>query len=721
MSFLLKDTIHRSLVDTVYNEFLSRRANYYYFIGNVLEWDNPQNPDTPEVTQAYEHYTRNGIFGVKKINLRDVSYVVPRIDWTTGTVYDQYDGEYSSTFTSDSGATSLKAANFYVLTSTYGVYKCIFNNNGAESTEEPSGQDITMITTSDGYVWKYLYTIPLSSQNRFLTADYMPVQRAVTNAYYSKGEVSSIVIDNKGSGYLGNAEVTLSVQGTFLGGTGNSIANLTPVLNSAGEFIDIIIEDPGANYKTASIVITDNLGAGTSHYNNISNVRIFNPGAGYNAAVIANTTVAITTTGALQPTANAYANLIFSSNALVDVVLTNKGYGYTSTAIKNNTSITISTTGAIQPTSNATANLYFSNSAILTPVLVNGAFHSVLIEDEGIGYSANSQTTIAVNGDGTGAVLSPFVNPNGQIDDIIIEERGNGYTYLNISIASATGTGANAYANLSVDDLDTLQTVVELSAVPGALHAFRVEDGGTGYSYANVSVVGDGESFTGEVVLADNAVSYITVTTPGLGYTYANVTITGDGANANVTAILSPYGGHGSDPVRELNADTLMFTSTINNEKNQGIIVDNDYRQFGIIKDIKQYGAGQAYASSLNGGLAYTGVTGSACYLLTMDTVSGLVADTTLQHTMGTSVRSAEVIQVIPATNQILMAYKDTHDYAVGDVLVDTTSNTSYTISAIDAEPEINKFSGDLLYIDNRTAASYSAQQLVTLRTVIKL
>ena len=70
-----------------------------------------------------------------------------------------------------------------------------------------------------------MYTIPLSSQNRFLTADFMPVQRAVTQAYYSRGEVSSVTIDNPGSGYSGNAEVSLSVVGTFLGGSGNSIAN----------------------------------------------------------------------------------------------------------------------------------------------------------------------------------------------------------------------------------------------------------------------------------------------------------------------------------------------------------------------------------------------------------------------------------------------------------------------------------------------------------------
>jgi len=337
MSFLLKDTIHQSLVETVYNEILSRRSNYYYFIGNVLDWADPANPASPEATRDYERYTRNGILSVKKISFRDISYVVPRINWVTGTVYDQYDGNYSATFPSSNGATRLKDANFYVLTTTYGVYKCIFNKNGAKSTEEPFGQDITTITTADGYVWKYLYTIPLSSQNRFLTVDYMPVQKAVTNTYYSKGEVSSIIIDTPGSGYLGNADVTLTVQGQFLGLTGNSIANLTPVFNTSGEFIDVVIKNAGANYKTATISINDASDKGTSLLKNISNVKIYTPGAGYITAAAANTTASIITTGAVQPTANAFANLIFSSNVLVDIVLTNKGTGYNSNVIANTT------------------------------------------------------------------------------------------------------------------------------------------------------------------------------------------------------------------------------------------------------------------------------------------------------------------------------------------------------------------------------------------------
>jgi hypothetical protein len=224
-------------------------------------------------------------------------------------------------------------------------------------------------------------------------------------------------------------------------------------------------------------------------------------------------------------------------------------------------------------------------------------------------------------------------------------------------------------------------------------------------------VSGDGTGFSGNVIIANNTISYISVLSPGSGYSYANVTITGDGANANVSAIISPYRGHGSDPVKELFADTLMFTSTINNEKNQGVDVKNDYRQFGIIKNLKQYG----------NELAFANVIGSACYLVTMDTISGLNRDTILTHLVGTTKRYFEVVEVVPSTNQILVQNKNNHDVSTGDVLTDETSDLDYAITAVTINPTINKFSGDLLYIDNRTSVSYSEQQLVTLRTVIKL
>jgi hypothetical protein len=253
--------------------------------------------------------------------------------------------------------------------------------------------------------------------------------------------------------------------------------------------------------------------------------------------------------------------------------------------------------------------------------------------------------------------------------------------------------------------------VVELSAVDGGIHAFRVANVGSGYSYANVVVTGDGSGFAGNVVLANNTISYITVQAPGAGYTFANVIITGNGANANVSAIISPTGGHGSDPVKELFADTLMFTSTINNEKNHGVLVQNDYRQFGIIRDIDKFTSDQAYAN----------VTGSACYLVTTDTVSGLARDDILTITINSAKRSYEVVEIVNSSSQLLLQDKNNYALLVGDVLTDETSNLNYQVTVINKTPDINKFSGDLLFIDNRTAVSYSEQQLVTLRTVLKL
>lgn len=710
MPFLLKSAFHQSLVETIYNDFLSGRSSYYYFIGRVIDWANELNPTTPEDTADYERLTRNNIITTKRINLRDISLVTRRIDWVANTVYDQFDGNYSDDYPASSGATSLKDANFYVLTSEFNVYKCLFNNNGAPSTDEPTGVDTTPILTSDGYIWKYLYTVTLATRNRFLTADFMPVQRSVTNAFYSNGEISSVIVDSQGSGYLGNSNVTLTVSGEFLGGNGNVVASLTPVLNTSGEIIDVRIDNPGNNYRTATVVINEQNYTGRSKHKSVSNVKIFNPGSGYSTAARNNTTVTIATTGVFQPTANAFANLIFSSNALVDIVITNPGTGYTTQA-QSNTTITVSTSGSSQPTANATANLFFANSAILTPVILNKQISDVIINDPGTGYESNLQTYVTIFGDGTGAVLTPFINSAGQLQDVIIEERGQGYTYADISIVSSTGSNANAYVNLSLSDLETLQEVVELAAVKGAVNAFRVHNGGENYSYANVVLTGNGVNFTGNVVLLDNSVSYIQVITPGQNYTYGNVSIVGDGSNANVSAIFSPAGGHGSDPVSELFADTIMFTSTINNEKNHGYTVDNDYRQFGIIKNLKAF----------NNVSTFTGVLGTGTYLVTLSSVSGLSQDMELELYDGSLTKKFQIVRVISDSNKLLIQNMNEHELAADDILVDPLSEIPYTIINVDETPSINKFSGQLLFTDNRTTVSYNDQQLVTLRTVIRL
>jgi len=713
MSFLFKDGVRVTTIESIFNDIFSRRGNYYYFIGKILPWANPLDPDIPLDTQSYEYETRNKILAVKLISIADVSFVIPRINWTLGTVYDQFDGDYSDSFPAASGATNIRSAKFYVLNSFFNVYKCISNNGGIPSTIEPTGTDLTTTATADGYIWKYLYTIPLSSRNKFFTENFMPVQKAVLNPFYSDGQVDKIVVDSRGSGYFGNSEVTLQVNGTFKSNVGNVVAQLTPVFTIGGSIQDVVIKNAGNNYSSANISIIDNAGTGTSLYKNLINVEITDPGSGYTSDVQANTTATIFTTGT-QPDAPAAVSLTFNANSVVAITIVNPGSGYTS-EVTSNTSVVISTSGNAQPTSNATAVPFFSTTARLTPIILDGVIDRVIIEDPGFAYRSNIQTTISAIGDGSNVELLPFVNESGELEDVIIVSRGNGYTSISLQVIG-DGNGANISADLSVGDLDTNQALVELSAADGAIHAFRIVNPGFDYTSANISVVGDGIGFAGNVVISNqNTISGITVDNPGQGYTFANVVITGNGSNASATAIISPPGGHGKDPVRELFANTLLFFSTINNERIHDIPVTNDFRQVGIIKDIEQFGNQRAFANTI----------GTPTILVTLDTITNALSlplekDTVLELA-NVSLRKFEVVETVTANTRALLKNINNFDLVAGNVLYDPITNSNFTVVSIDKQPTINKFSGDLLFISNETEVSSSDQQTVTLKTTIKL
>jgi hypothetical protein len=140
---------------------------------------NNEGTDTTPVTPAdninSQHFPFDDMLAAKKITSSDITFAIPRRNWTTGTVYDVYRhdyGEYATgtttAITSNSGASTLHDATFYVLTSARNVYKCLDNNSNANSTVEPTGTDVTILETADGYRWKYMYTLSASQQANFL-------------------------------------------------------------------------------------------------------------------------------------------------------------------------------------------------------------------------------------------------------------------------------------------------------------------------------------------------------------------------------------------------------------------------------------------------------------------------------------------------------------------------------------------------------------------------
>ena len=148
----------------------------YMFIGRPLSWTDDNNPPTPVDSLNDEYDAYANMVALKKVSSTDVSHAIIRRDWTSGTTYDEYRHNYTSSNTATSGASTLWASRFYVVTSDYNVYKVISNNGGASSTVMPTGTSTSILTTADGYKWKFMYSISASDVIKFVTSDFIPVK-----------------------------------------------------------------------------------------------------------------------------------------------------------------------------------------------------------------------------------------------------------------------------------------------------------------------------------------------------------------------------------------------------------------------------------------------------------------------------------------------------------------------------------------------------------------
>jgi hypothetical protein len=202
------------------------------------------NPLPPENTSGEIIRTRKTSVGAKRIQGADIMQAIPNNTWATGTVYAQYDSEDEN----------LYSKAFYVVTSAYGVFKCLFNNFGASSTVEPTGTSNFAITTADGYVWKYMYTISPANILKFYNSYFAPVEsNSVVAGAAVSGEIWSIAVDAGGTGYTSGTSVPVTITGDGSG----AVATATVV---SGVVTKIKVTSAGSGYTYANITMTGGTG-----------------------------------------------------------------------------------------------------------------------------------------------------------------------------------------------------------------------------------------------------------------------------------------------------------------------------------------------------------------------------------------------------------------------------------------------------------------------------
>ena len=91
--------------------------------------------------------------------------------------------------------------SFYIITSEFKVYKVVYSP-GTGSTQEPTQTLTSPTAESDGYIWKYMYTVAVADAEKFLTTSYMPVKTINVETYGNDAAAEAALSEGDYAQYL---------------------------------------------------------------------------------------------------------------------------------------------------------------------------------------------------------------------------------------------------------------------------------------------------------------------------------------------------------------------------------------------------------------------------------------------------------------------------------------------------------------------------------------
>lgn len=253
-----------------------------------------------------------------------------------------------------------------------------------------------------------------------------------------------------------------------------------------------------------------------------------------------------------------------------------------------------------------------------------------------------------------------------------------------------------------------------IGAAGTGIHNIKVMHKGSGYTSltTTVTVTGDGTGCTAEAVIGEDlAIESIQITEPGTGYTYASVTVESSltGSGGVLRAIVAPPGGHGTNPVRELCSYTLRLSKVLSfDELVNGLPAGNDYRQTGLIKDPLIFGDTTKYQNYI----------GTACFTIAGPfSYADVNEDDIIFDTDGKRYRIVSKPAEEPEEDvDLLVQALDNSTPIVGQTI--EYAETNAIISEV-TSPNIDKYSGMILYVDNRLPYQPSEDQLISFKSTL--
>ena len=640
-----------------FKESLTEPANtiLYLFYGNHIPFDQTIDGGTDSSPPAFDdsvdsiHYnTYANMLGGKQVTDSDVVHMVNSTEWTSGTKYEMYDDQKDH----------LANTNFFVWVqeqSGFNVFKCLDNNNGANSTAQPSigetsATDTVYITEEDGYQWKYMYSISQVNYDKFSTSEYIPVfaNTAVTGNAVS-GSIQSIKLVDTGKDYSAYANGFVTEFGVAGDTKLISISGTTSSIFNVGSTSGFVKEEVKSRY--------------------VNFLRILDGGTGYS------TTDAITVSQN-SATVVATANIasVNATGGITGVNLITRGKSYPGTTVAK---ITVST-GSGGSGANITASMGTSNGVIVdsnaTHLTVSSISGIMNDEDEITGVSSSTVANIS-------AVTQVGDNLSSNTD-----------FYKGSSFYIESGDGAGELGIIDEYIVTANEKRVLLASAPSTNLATNSK-----FSIGpQVIITGDGTGAKARAMinstLNSNTVANVQIINVGSSYTYANIAIQGNTGfvtnaisnsyisnTATARAIISPPGGHGSNVISELFGSKVGISVSIANTAGGKLSANNDFREVGILKD-PLFANGTLTLSSSQSNFAagelITGQTSNATAIvvsanaagIAMSNVRGFFATETIKGNVSGN-------SVVSAVNQPTTHFRQTFKYTANVAYGGTAGN----------------------------------------------
>lgn len=266
-------------------DFSESGQSNYVFIGRSHAWTDDTSPPAPANSESEEIQAYEDMIALKKVSSTDISHGLVRYDWTSGTKYDEYRDNYSSTNTTNvTGVSNFFDGRGYVITDEFKVYKCLKTGMSGGSTVASTIKPTSVDTanpqvTSDGYMWKFMYSVVASDVIKFVTNDFIPVKTlgaksavagSGTNGGFGStatddgsaqwdvenaavdGAIYHYIVTAAGSGYSNGSTTTFTLDVNVEGDGSGAVATLS---FSSGALSSVAFKDTssyGTGYKRAS-------------------------------------------------------------------------------------------------------------------------------------------------------------------------------------------------------------------------------------------------------------------------------------------------------------------------------------------------------------------------------------------------------------------------------------------------------------------------------------